>query len=314
MLVRKLKCRACGAAKINEINTGFIYCDYCAHFMGYDFEKISEEATDVYDYEYFSEHGKWPPKVQTYMDLLQEIGPAIERKDATAYIDLSVKLLDTQMDLFPRTYSPKVKIHDYRTKYLHFYHKFLAERNSKGVLFPDPKDGERFAELQSRITQEMVNHQPKWQYDEHLEAYFDAISDFSKKSSDQMMEYDCLQYYPEEVDEGYSEIIYKQTIYGYTKLLDKETFKKVTEYLGLQTEYEDLAPPEMEVRDCGGCGHPLNVPSGAEKMICESCGNLNLLQTGKITCMNCGAGMSVDEAKNKNECDYCGSQNKVVQF
>ena len=48
MLVRKLKCPNCSAVKINEIKTGYIYCDYCGTFMGIDMGNMQKEAFDVH--------------------------------------------------------------------------------------------------------------------------------------------------------------------------------------------------------------------------------------------------------------------------
>jgi len=314
MLVRKLKCQTCGAPKVNDVVTGFIYCDYCAHFMGYDFKKMGEEATDVFDYTYFAEHGKWPDNVQKYMDIGQQMGPAMAEENAEDFIRLSVEMHELEMDLFPDRFAPKMKIANYRQDYMAFFQKFTEDRVHDGFFAKNKVIHEKLTALAANITQVMVDHKPNWQYDENLEAYFDCVSAYGKKSSEEAMEYPSMALYPEKVDASYADLMQKQMINGFTTLLDGETFKKVMIYLGLQDEYEDLAPPATDIQNCGGCGSDINVPEGAEKMVCEFCGNLNLVKSGNISCMNCGGEMTPDDAQVKNECSYCGSQNKIVQF
>ena len=314
MLVRKLKCQTCGASKVNDAVTGFIYCDYCAYFMGFDFEKMGEEATNIFDYEYFTEHGKWPDQVQAYMDIAQKMGPAIQEENADTFIQLSVSMHELELGLFPDRFAPKMKIASYRDDYMAFFQKFTEERVADNFFQKNKAIQEQLTSLTANITQEMVNHKPIWKYDEHLEAYFDAVSVYSKKCSDEAMNYSAMELYPEKVDASYADLIHKQSINAYTKLLDAETFKKVMLYLGLQEDFEDLAPVSTDIQDCGGCGVDMKVPEGSEKMICEYCGNLNLIKSGTISCMNCGGEMTPDDAQVKNECSYCGSQNKIVQF
>lgn len=314
MLVRKLKCQTCGASKVNDIVTGFIYCDYCAHFMGFDFQKMGEEATNVFDYTYFAEHGKWPDKVQEYMDIGQKMAPAMTEENAEEFTQLSVTMHELELDLFPDRFAPKMKIANYRQDYMTFFQKFTEDRVADGFFEKNRVIQEQLNALLANVTTVMVDHKPNLQYDEHLEAYFDAVSVYSRKCSDENMKYPSMELYPEKVDASYADLMQKQMINAYTGLLDADTFKKVMQYLGLHEEFEDLAPPATDIHDCGGCGVDMKVPEGSEKMICEYCGNLNLIKSGCISCMNCGGEMTPDDAQVKNECSYCGSQNKIVQF
>jgi len=314
MLVRKIKCPSCGANKVNEITTGFIFCDYCSTFMGYDFKNMQDEASSVYDMDYFQKHGSWPPDTQAYMTVLQEIGTAVANENAELYLENIVKMHELEMKLFPKRFAPKLKMSKYRDQMVEFYRHLWKERLEKGYFEEQKQTQQMFAELQANITTETVNYKPVWVYDEKLEAYFDAVFAYSKEMAEKVSSYDCLEYYPEPINNAYTEMVLKQSINGYASYLDEETFNKVLDHLGLKTEYIEIPEVNTTEQNCFGCGAQISVPEGSEKMICEYCGSTNNIQAAGVVCLNCGGNVSPDEARENNKCSFCGAILRIMDF
>ena len=310
MLARKLTCYSCGANKINEVATGYIYCDYCGEFIGYDFEKIQSESTSIFDYEYFQKYQQWPPETQEYLSIIQNIGTAMKEKDGAKYVEYAHKLQELEIKLFPNRFSPKMKLEQYRKQFLNYYKHFLEDKVADNFFEEQIVLQQQMAEMQAGLTTEYVDYKPVWKYDEKLEKYFDEIKDFCRKSTEKTMNYPSIEYFPEPVNEAYSELLYKQTINAYTQNLDKEAFEKIVEYLGLKTQYIEVPEVKIEKKECSFCGAPMNIPEGSTKSVCEQCGNAVYIQSGEIDCVNCGAKFVPEYEKNK--CPYCDSQIGVL--
>ncbi len=314
MIVRKLKCKMCGANKVNEVSTGYMYCDYCASFMGYDFEKVEEESVNIFDYTYFQKHGQWPPGVQEYMDTLQVLGAAITASDGAQYNEAALKMQELEMTLFPKRFSPKVKQAEYRNRFLTYYRAYLEDRMKDNFFEEQKATQEKFTALQSGVTTKMVDYKPVWVYDEKLEIYFDEVKAFCMESAEKIMAYPSVSLYPETTDDTTIDTIFKQSINAYTSILDKEGFSKVIEYLGMKTEYIEIADVATTDQDCFGCGAHIKVPEGSKKMVCEYCGGTNNIEQGGINCLNCSTTFLPDESTDKNSCPACGAIVRVMNL
>lgn len=315
MLVRKLKCNICGASKVNKATTGYLYCDYCASFMGYDFEATAEEAVQVFDSAYYAEHGKWPDDVQAYMDNLAVLGKAQAENDMATYKTCMVKHMDIDTTLFPKRYTPRMKIPAYKKKYMQFYDAMMDENIRNGYYLRLREVQEKLMEMQKEITMETVNYRTTMVYDEKLEQYFDYIREFFKSTAEAAMQSESVKLHPEEnLDSNYADMIYKQSINAYTKSLSPEAFEKVIQHLGLKTEYIEIGDVEMENKNCCNCGASLSVPKGSEFLVCEYCGNTNSSKKNEIKCIDCGTPFSVKPDDKTNACPSCGAIFKPLIF
>lgn len=308
MLVRKLKCPNCGGNKVNEITTGFIYCDYCASFMGYDFEKMTEESANIFDMDYFQKHGQWPPEVQSYLEITQKLGEIIASQDKEKLVDAMVKLEESQVSLFPNRYSPKMKNSDYRKKHLNFMRAFWTEKVEDDYFEEQKQIQEKMGALTQNLSIHYENNKVIYEYDDNLVKYFEEVSTFCKESAEKTMKYESVNLFPEPVNSSYADMVYKQTINAYTKLLDEEGFKKIAEQLGLKTEYIEIPQIDSTEINCICCNNKLSILEGTEKILCEACGTTNNVKTKEIICENCAGHYTPEESIEKSKCPYCGSR------
>lgn len=304
MLIRKIKCANCGGNKVNEIKTGFLYCDYCSSFMGYDFEKVSSESMDVFT------SGK--PEVQEYMAVLQKLGQALGSQNEQDYIDAAVKQQEFEMILFPARFSPRAKLKKYRDDFLNYYRHFLQDRMADNFFEDQKKIQERFTGLMASIKTKTVNYRPYWEYDENLEKYFDEVKKLCMEMAEKTINYPSAALYPEPTGEGITDMIFKQSLNAYTTLLDEEAFVKVVDYLGVKTEYIEIPQVSTTSINCFGCGADLSVPDGSEKLVCEYCGNTNLAKTPGIVCLNCSGNITPEKKAEGNACPWCGAILKAI--
>jgi len=306
MIVRKLKCPQCGASKINQVQTGFIYCDYCSSFMGYDFEVIQSEAMEAF----VMKNGQFPPKTQQYLNLAKNLGEAVKTKNAANYISYAFDMHQLEIEIFPKRFSPKMKVTGYRNKYLSFYKKFLLEQVENNYFEYQKSITEKTANLQQKITSEIINNKPKWTYDKNLENYLDGVQEITKDYTSKIMNYKCLEHYPEPVNETYNKMLYNQTLNAYISYLDEEAFKKAAKYLNITTEYIEIENINVENKNCMACNAQINVPENAEAIICEYCGNKNNIKQKALSCLNCGSPIDLKNEK----CEYCSWSIKQIDF
>ncbi len=306
MIVRKLKCPQCGASKITEIETGYIYCDYCSSFMGYDFEKTQSEAMEAF----IMTNGKFPPKTEEYLDLIQKLSEVLESKDAEGYVASSYSIHQLEIEMFPKRFSPKIKVAGYRNKYLNFYKYFLLEQIENNYFDYQKSITEKTANLQQNLTSEIVNNKPKWSYDKNLENYLDGVQEITKEYTAKIMKYKSLEYFPEPISDTYNEMLYKQTLSAYINYLDEDSFKKAAKYLGITTEYIEIGEVVFENKNCMACNAELKIPENAEIIICEHCGNKNDIKKESLSCLNCGSQIDL----NNEKCEYCDWIIKQVNF
>ncbi len=306
MIVRKLKCPQCGASKVTKVETGYIYCDYCSSFMGYDFEVVQSEAMEAFS----MKNGQFPPKTQQYLSYAQNLAEAVKSKNTENYIANAYAMHKLEIEMFPKRFSPKNKVAGYRNKYLIFYKKFLSEQIENNYFENQKSITEKTASLQQKITSEIVNNKPKWTYDKNLEIYLDEMQKITKNSVSEIMNYKCLEYFPEPVSETYNEMLYKQTLSAYISYLDEESFKKAAKYLGITTEYIEIGDVVIENQNCMACNAEIKVPENAGAIICEYCGNKNDIKKKELSCLNCGSKIDL----NNEKCEYCDWVIKQIDF
>ncbi|MBE2247568.1 MAG: hypothetical protein IAE67_09950 [Candidatus Competibacteraceae bacterium] len=302
MQVRKLKCSSCGANKVVANATSYMYCDYCGEFIGYDFERMSQEVMSK-----LSSESRDTDTYNSYMETVTRLGEATSQKDVNAFEKAVIDLHHIEIDLFPERYSPKMKQQAYRNQYNEFYKRFWAERLQN-----------HFFEEQDALQKEMASCMPDFVYTLHegkityafndaMKKYFDIAKRYAKDSAQKTMASDSIMYYPERMKEGVEDMMFKQTIAGFARMLDADSFKEALSYLGLVNEYIEIPDVILKEEPCLGCGHPFLYPENAQKIVCEQCGVENKPAQHALSCMNCGCDFVPDMQKMETACPQCGS-------
>ena len=203
MLVRKIKCNICGANKVNEISTSYIYCDYCGSLMGYDIEMLQGEAKEI-----FSVNNLSHAPQQKFLKFTQELGTAIKGKDKDQFIELQLQLTEIEFDLYKKRFSPKIKQPAFRKKFIDFYRKFWAEQIDNGYFEKSAEQQVFFKQMSLKVKTEFINGENITTFDENFIEFLDAMTKFNKESIDEIMQMKCIEYYPEGNTELSKNILY----------------------------------------------------------------------------------------------------------
>lgn len=300
MLVRKIKCPVCSANKVNEISTSYIYCDYCGSLMGYDIEMLQDEAKDVFSVQNLSK-----PLQQKFLQINQELAGVIKAKNKEKFIELQLQNTEIEFDLYQKRFSPKIKQSSYRKKYLDFYKLYWTERIENGYFEKNKETQEYFKKISSKVKTKYENGQNITTFDNEFIGFLDAAKDFVIKSIDETAKMDCIAYYPEGNTGVFKDILYKQGLSSMIQHFDEETIKKSLKHLGLQYEYIEIEDVQVTETTCVVCDTKINIPEGANSVVCENCGSFNELKNREIKCLGCGASFNPKET---DTCPYCGAK------
>ncbi len=300
MLVRKIKCPTCGANKVNDLKTSYIYCDYCGTLMGYDMEMLQDESKEI-----FSVKNLVKPLQRKYISLSQDLNNAIQSKDKDRYIDIQMQIYETEFKLYKKRFSPKIKQPSYRKKYLNYYKKFWSEKIDNGYFEKAQQAQKDFQVLGSKISTRIEGTKTITEFDDNFITYLNAIKDYVKKSVNEAVKMDCMEYYPEGRTSISADILYKQSISSFIQQFDEDTIKKSLKHLGMKNEFIEVDDVEISETNCIVCNALLKIPKGSKSVICENCGSLNELKSKKIRCFGCGAYFDPNE---NDACPYCGAK------
>lgn len=298
MLVKNLKCPQCGGIKINELTTGYIYCDYCSALMGYDMKMMQDEAKDV-----FSFSNIYKSKQRAYTSVVQKMANALKDENSDLFVEAQVELRDIEFDLFPKRFSPKAKQKAYRDKFLIYTKAFWTESIENGYFSKSKLFQEKINPLAVNLSSRIENGKAVYEYNENFEEYINVLNEFIKDSINESMHMKCLKLYPEPNTPDF-DMFYKQGIDASLQMFDTKTAKKAINFLGIESEYITIDDIQLRENRCMVCNSKLLAPAGSKSMVCETCGNINIFEEKKIQCLSCAAPIFFE---NNNSCEYCGA-------
>lgn len=308
MLVRKLKCPSCSAVKVNEIITGYIYCDYCGAYMGVDMGNMQKEAMEV-----FLNNNSNIELKSDYNKILAIIAESMKTRDIEKYKEAVVRMHEIEFDLFPNRYGPKGKQPAYRQKYLTYY-KHMYEETVNEEFFNNIDDfSQKITELSKRLNTTIIENQNHYEFDDNFIAYLEANAEYFKSYSDyeKLNNTSYMQYYPEFFSPASADLMFRNSMNGFFSILDNETVKKCLVHLGLEDEYMDVVSVTLLETNCVLCSASIKVPEGASSVVCEQCGTKNLLNTRELECLNCGA--SYKPEGDVVKCPFCGARTQTSE-
>ncbi|MBN2683569.1 MAG: hypothetical protein JXR58_13825 [Bacteroidales bacterium] len=305
MLVRKLKCPNCSAVKVNEIKTGFIYCDFCGTYMGLDMNNFRNEAMDVA----LSDDNQ--EKKTEYNNNLLQLADALKNKDIENYKKAAVKMHELDFELYPNRYGPKGKQPAYRQKYMTYYQHMYEETVNDEFFQKREHLMEKITALGAKLKSSIVNNMVHYEFNDDFKDYLNANIDYFKEllSSEKLRNANYMQYYPEYFSDATPDMMMRNTVNGMISTYDEETQKKVIEYLGYKDEYMDVAEVSLKETTCILCAASIRFPEGATSLVCEQCGTKNILETKELECLNCGASYKPEGEEVK--CPFCGARTQA---
>lgn len=298
MLLRNLKCDHCGSLKINELSTGYIYCDYCSALMGFDMKNIHEEVKEVFSSDEQNE-------IQNkFNEAAQRMAQALNDHNSDDFIKIQLELKQLEFLLFPKRFSPKVKQSSYRKRYLNYFEAYWVEKIEEDYFNKAKRFQAEINPLAKNLTTKIVDNKVITEYNKDFEAYLKVLDKYIRTSIKETLNMKSIELYPEPYAPSF-DILYKQSIDSTLQMFDNETVTKTIEFLGLQSDYIKVEDVQIDEKNCFVCNSTLNAPANSKSMVCEKCGNINDFISEKIQCLGCGASILYKET---DTCEYCGAR------
>lgn len=298
MLVRKMKCTVCGANKVNENKSLYIYCDYCSSWMGLDLLESTKETSEALNYQNMND-----ANATEYRELTMKLGEVMASKDKQSFIELQLKIHKLEFELFPERHGPKGKQPTYKNKYLEFYKEYYNEVVDDSYF--DKYSSSNLGELVSKLKFSMEGGKVKYEFNEDFISYIDENVKIINAGYDENRNLQCLSYHPEQVVLTNRKLMQQIAINAFLQVFCKENSEQIIEHLNLKHEYIEIPDVVFSEINCRVCEEKLNVPEGSKSILCESCGCINNVKTQNIQCLNCSAEFNpMDEEK----CPYCGGK------
>jgi hypothetical protein len=297
--VRKVRCPGCGAPKVTPTKHAYVYCDYCARFMDWDFQVSCETAGSALP-------GPQYRALQNY--LRPKLESARRAGDRAALAAAHRELFDLHMRDCPATYSHRIGDPAYRAA--------LLDRTVHGQLARelDPRCVAADLAVDTAVKRLSWDHQPdgaKCRADSFW-AMYDAVvvADLTVK--------EIVRALPEvapDPDETPPELIGiirdSIIVQAWLPYLDEATADALLARTGLRPEYETLDDPALVAQHCGYCGAARQVPEGAHQAVCDACGHVGALGT-PARCTHCAAPILFPVRRTTTSCGHCKAEARLV--
>lgn len=282
-LVFPRTCPRCGAHKRTEPRTAYVYCDYCAFLFDYDFERQGP-ASDV-------------PVFDTLVEAVRaELRAQFAAEDWAAYRSTWRWVYETDMELGPAGWSPRIREEGYRKAMLDFSVETCVLRNTSPIL-RGKADRVESAYLMAFMAPSR----------DSLFAYFQTLKGELEREVRVYSEHGMWSRHPDELDPAtYRYIATVQILGEVLPNADAVARKAIVDAADVRREAVELPPVDTERSTCGSCGGPLIVVKGSKRMVCEGCGVVLDAARRRFPCTQCGAPVLAG-TQGAIACAYCGT-------
>jgi uncharacterized Zn finger protein (UPF0148 family) len=299
MLIKRTRCRACGAPKVTRPKTGYVYCDYCGTLTDWDLEVAKTAPGAVIPFQYEELTKRLEPEVKA----------ARAAGDKGRYNALQYELYDTYAKLCPAGFSPRVKDPEYRDRFVRYTAATCTVQDF------DPE----FPALSDAVTATMgklawdtsggsmrVTPASFWPMWSAFRARIDHSMNLNERSG-------LLARHPDGAPRALLTKMgmsaFAQAWLGY---LDPTESAKLLAESGLGGDYVEASPPDLDLRHCGGCGCDLPVAAGATQVVCEACGHVIAIGAREVPCTHCGRPLSWPAGKTILACPGCKNELRAM--
>jgi len=303
-LVKRTRCHVCGAPKVARTPTAYVYCDFCAAFIDWDFQRAVSDP-----------RSKLPGPL--YEALLAEVGPelraALKEPHRERYRSLQKQIFGAYVEACPAACPPRVKDPVYREAYVSYEADLAVARDV------DPEVRRLSAELdvQTRRLAGLPTDPPGKMRVESASFWrlFEAYAAQTRAVFELVEREQLLTQHP---DRPPLELLQRQgfsaLVQGWLPFLAPADAEALLDRTGLRGEYVAAPTPTTERRHCGGCGGELSVVEGARKVLCDHCGKVMDVARGELPCTGCGAPVCVPFETSLFACPYCATELRAMRW
>ncbi len=284
-VVYDVRCPGCGAHKICRPRTAYIYCDYCGRLFDYDWGYVEGGVS-------WSELGElFGLLTHAIREPLRECR---ERRDWDGYRTLWSWAYGTDMEVLPRSWSPRIGDRTYREAMVAWSVETCVLRNTIRAL-QRARDQLRGAIWQ--LAEDRSDDAPSRRFEAHRRCFEAEIEVYE--------EHDLLNSHPDGLDaSGYRRINLATQLRTLLPGVLGEARARLIENSGLAREVIVLPPRALQRSTCGRCDGPLLVADGAKRTLCEACGQVLQANQRNFPCPDCGAPVLV-AGERSVQCAYC---------
>jgi LSD1 subclass zinc finger protein len=299
--IKRVSCSQCGAPKSLPSTTAYIYCDFCGSLMDYDFRIANADTNAGLTNTVFH---RLIAGVQAPMEQAKAQG------DREGYRALYRQVFSQWIQECPMAVSPRAKSEAGFREQLVAY---MAECAVTKDLDPRqaPLDA-RMAQLVASLTRvptpggAWMVYGGFWEYAELFKQQMEMTYALIHEK-----EVDAMD--PDNAPPGVAlRMEYSTFCQGWLPHLSPADGDRLLKFYKLDAEYDDVQPQQTDLHKCGGCGAELHTLAGAQKVVCETCGNTIDISSGAVACGKCGAELSLPVSVNHVLCPYCNTDTRRV--
>lgn len=300
MWVRRVRCYACGGPKVTPSRTAFDHCSWCGTFTDWNHQVAYETRGSAQP----------GPQYDTLkLFLTPQLEAARRQRDRAALEAAHRRLYAQHVADCPAAYSPRAQEPEYRAAIMAYH----AACDAAQAL--DDECG--------RLEQEMIRvsrtlfwvdgPEGRTVRGDRFFAVYERFEPFQSRVDQVVADCGALAAHP---DSPPASLLHKiarsRFLQAWMPVLDRATGERALALTGLASEYEELELPALDRRACGRCGSVAEVPRGASRPLCESCGSfLHVLHD--VPCSGCGAVLTPTSDASVLACPYCRSQLQVMR-
>ncbi len=295
MLIRSSHCPGCGSPKINISKTPYIYCDYCANLIDWDYRiafKLSSKLSKS--------------KQKKYQEIVNQINEELkkvtQKKNIAEYEKLIKKQTEVYIEYYPGMYTPRIKDKDYKNRYIDFTIKMM-------ISFTFDKELKKIEKEQNAWHKNIQWFESGGKYVAESISFrklYKIFCKLTKKSNEKFNNSGLFDLYPEKIEKNiWDRIRISEFLQAWIPYLSDEDKEYALSDSGLKGDYHEYKKIISSIRHCGSCGNKLKVPNGAVKTICDNCGRIIDVAAPEINCPSCSSPISFPVEKVQVQCPAC---------
>lgn len=302
IFVKRSRCRACGAPKVQRSLNAYVYCDFCGLLMDWDFQACLADR-----------RSRLPGP--TYEALLRSLGPKLqaakEAGDREAYRAVQLQLWEAYATACPAALPPRIGDPAFRRRFVAWSADAQLEQDL------DPGTGASFERQQAQVralSWDRANpFQPKIQPGS-FDALLEAVLAHQAGVCGLLEARGLLERHPDHpTAELFQHIGVSALVQGWIPYFKEGETERVLVRTGLKDEYDEVAPPKTLSGPCPSCGAPLEAVEGAKRVLCYACGHLAGVGTGTLPCHGCGAPVTLPDQGSLFACPNCEAELRLFR-
>jgi DNA-directed RNA polymerase subunit RPC12/RpoP len=301
-MVKRTRCPACGAPKVQRSLSAYVYCDFCGHLVDWDFQACLADK-----------RSRLPGP--TYEALLRSLGPKLASAkasgDRAAYRAAQVEIWQAYATVCPAALPPRIGDPVFREAWV----QWSADSQTEQDLDPSTTATleRQNATVQALQWDRSDPFRPRIQPGS-FDTLLDAVLAHQRAATELLERRGLLARHPDHpTAELYQHIGVSALVQGWIPFFRAGETERILEKTGLKDHYDEVAPPTLRDGPCPSCGAPLQVVEGARRVLCHGCGHLAGVGTGTLPCHGCGAPVTLPESGSLLACPNCSAELRLMR-